>query len=279
MDTFGAAHLMNSIPSRSRRPNGFTLIELLVVIAIIAILAAMLLPALASAKQTALRTRCISGLKQCGIAAQMYCGDNAQKLPYGFVMSGRQGSYQGVENYLGAWLNYFGMSTNSPAYTNGFTTCPAARAIASGHDYPTYVANRNISWDSLNIGTLIKLTDVPQATETMLLIDASVAENNNAPTPPGGPITGFATFVDGMCWYPPLFAHSAKSTPVPPPWSLNGFYCFADGMTVSTYFDGHCDVRKPDPTGQSTKLLPVGRPATGQRSAWNAYWSGTLSAN
>jgi prepilin-type N-terminal cleavage/methylation domain-containing protein/prepilin-type processing-associated H-X9-DG protein len=70
------------LDERRRRPSGFTLIELLVVIAIIAILAAILFPVFAQAREKARQTACLSNLKQVGNALMMYAQDYDETLPF-----------------------------------------------------------------------------------------------------------------------------------------------------------------------------------------------------
>ena len=79
----------------------FTLIELLVVIAIIAMLAALLLPVLSRAKESAKATGCLSNLHQIGIALQLYVGDNRNRLPcMSDIYPGVTNKYAGPDQVL-----------------------------------------------------------------------------------------------------------------------------------------------------------------------------------
>ena len=87
----------NSAPGR-QSSGAFTLIELLVVIAIIAILAAMLLPALGRAKTKAQTVRCLNNQRQWGLSVQLYASDNADGIPRDGTDKGGQYIVDGVSN-------------------------------------------------------------------------------------------------------------------------------------------------------------------------------------
>ena len=109
-----------------RKPQGFTLIELLVVIAIIAILAAMLLPVLASAKAKAQRIQCTSQVKQLALGVTLFTGDNNEMFP--------PGGWQGVTATIAwdCWINnYIGGNAPQKDMTSGVFISPDDPAAAA----------------------------------------------------------------------------------------------------------------------------------------------------
>jgi prepilin-type N-terminal cleavage/methylation domain-containing protein/prepilin-type processing-associated H-X9-DG protein len=129
----GFRHALTVMKNQRASKNGFTLIELLVVIAIIAILAAMLLPALGKAKQKAYGAACVSNQRQWGLAMTMYLSDNNNVFPMPKIATGTPG----VSGY----------SENTPHWTDFVAFHAAGQGDTVWYNaLPSYVASKAL-WE------------------------------------------------------------------------------------------------------------------------------------
>jgi len=186
----------------------FTLIELLVVIAIIAILASMLLPALARAKAKAQTTKCLSNLRQWGLAGRMYSDDNRDYVPE----EGSIGStvfnavnavswYNVVSPYAGSRAMkdlYLGNNQASMPVPNSpsLYSCPSAKPPPSGQpsiQWQFFMYGEN-NWLCVNkngsgvpavqLGQQTKMSTLPKPADTIIFgeVDDDYAQNSGTPS-------------------------------------------------------------------------------------------------
>jgi len=146
----------NSVRFGKRFEHGFTLIELLVVIAIIAILAALLLPALSRAKDRSLGTSCLSNTHQIGLAVMLYADDSADTFP-NIGTEWEAGPYQNAlgKPCGGEWFRLDKVTPNTPApLVAAYLKNTKAFVCAKRHRGLTYTSEPGVSRDPSLTGFL-----------------------------------------------------------------------------------------------------------------------------
>ncbi len=160
---------------RERR-KGFTLIELLVVIAIIAILAAILFPVFARARENARRASCTSNLKQVGIGIMMYTQDYDEKYPYTYYATTPLETYASVIQPYTKSLQVF----NCPSFLGAPYVGGSSQSVSYG---------MSVQFDGDRIYTgkpAVSLSAIPKPSQTLL-----VGEGNEMRLVPEGGFTAY----------------------------------------------------------------------------------------
>jgi len=142
--------------------SGFTLIELLVVIAIIAILAAILFPVFAKAREKARQSSCLSNIKQIGISLLAYAQDYDERFPWhcGFLAGAPQDSNNGWQNQIVPYIKNTQIFT-CPSYTGGGGYCGGY-----GYNLSRNAAGTQVGCDYMALG------DCAYPAETIIIGDS-----------------------------------------------------------------------------------------------------------
>ncbi|MAX27103.1 MAG: hypothetical protein CMJ19_21620 [Phycisphaeraceae bacterium] len=158
---------MNTNPT-NKSFHGFTLIELLVVISIVAILIAILLPALKQARTTARGLKCLTGLRQIGVAQYMYLSDNKDAFPWAFdVGNSHQYAYRKV------YMQYLNDNVK-------IVQCANSRWQSETNAAWQYSANPAIMQRSGGNGVPnMHLGDIGRESEVIVLMDGSLSSQAN----------------------------------------------------------------------------------------------------
>ncbi|HEY3333263.1 MAG TPA: DUF1559 domain-containing protein [Capsulimonadaceae bacterium] len=275
------AELTNSSVTK----RGFTLIELLVVIAIIAILAAVLFPVFAQAREKARQSSCSSNLKQLGLAVIQYVNDYDDTYPAA-VNTNQQWNYYangnpGPNNWILKILPYckvtgIFMCPDDTAGGNtgwqGISTSYAANAMI-GYPAPTYSTTNigvfswgdNSSWIANNN---VLTRNITRPTTTIMLYESHGDDMNKAGLTPAWSAFGAGSGFSGASWFgngtqPPGTCSPCTSTF---PNSVNGGVSTKhQGLATFLYADGHVKLLQP-----TTTVDPSGAWNLNSRNQWYA---------
>ncbi len=141
--------LRSGLNARNLR-RGFTLIELLVVIAIIGILAGLLLPVLARAKEKGRRTVCLSNLKQWALAQSMYVDENSQTFPTTKIPNATPGAAGGYNEDNPSWTDLFDFEVQNPPQGQDAWVNALPKYVASDPLYVYAIQNGSAGKDNYN---------------------------------------------------------------------------------------------------------------------------------
>jgi prepilin-type N-terminal cleavage/methylation domain-containing protein/prepilin-type processing-associated H-X9-DG protein len=239
-------HQPGSAKAASSRPRGFTLIELLVVIAIIAILAAILFPVFARARENSRRASCQSNLKQIALGIKQYMSDYDDV----FLMNSWNLSDNSANGGWASVIQPYVKSTQiyqCPSQPNRDETTDDPNDSTSHWGYSDYFYNSNLGnggtgSNCLNQKFLVKESEVDYSSNVIMLGDGGRgAEHNIANAPPlasynaGQDYTSLATYVD--------YTHRPIDVYVPGWYTLRsddmGQWNYTDGKYMQQVNDTH----------------------------------------
>ena len=178
---------MSSHPSRRKR-GAFTLIELLVVIAIIAILAAILFPVFAKAREKARQTSCLSNEKQIGLGIQMYTQDWDENIPFRQVGGTEAGDWEYTILPDIKHSGVYSCPSNPSNNVKNLAGLPVSYAVSRSYDYktpfhdpgdyPTNTTNIAVLVSPAQTIAVMEVTKGVGRTDEMVYTDYDVANDN-----------------------------------------------------------------------------------------------------